>query len=281
MLWNDDKPGTIERVLRRIPDGVLMRTLLYGLTGACLVVLTLDLRELNEQGHFGWPGADRLEPMPMAPPAKDDQVRPYLPRTVPVHPGRDGRVSLPGYEIPSAADIMQIAMSFRVGEDGAASAVGRIETGTADTFEQFLIANPGITSLTIHSGGGSVSDALQIARLIREKQIATVVPANGYCASSCPLMMAAGVKRRAGEGAWIGVHQVYSAASVIGTLQEGMAGAQEISAICQEHLIEMGVDPKVWIHAMATPKEQLYVFTAEELEELKLVTAEEETAEAG
>jgi hypothetical protein len=34
----------------------------------------------------------------------------------------------------------------------------------------------------------------------------------------------------------------------------------------------MGVDPEVWIHAMETPKEKLFYFTADSLIRLKLAT---------
>lgn len=68
------------------------------------------------------------------------------------------------------------------------------------------------------------------------------------------------------------MHRVYTPKSAIGTLQEGMAAAQDISARCQKFLIEMKVSPRVWIHAMTTPKSRLYVFTPEELTELKLAT---------
>lgn len=56
------------------------------------------------------------------------------------------------------------------------------------------------------------------------------------------------------------------------TLQEGLANAQRISAECQDYLAEMGADPRLWIHAMKTAKDKLYVFTPKELAEYKLVT---------
>ena len=45
-----------------------------------------------------------------------------------------------------------------------------------------------------------------------------------------------------------------------------------MSAEAQDLLAEFGVDPLVWTRAMATPKEKLYLFTPEELIELKLAT---------
>jgi hypothetical protein len=35
----------------------------------------------------------------------------------------------------------------------------------------------------------------------------------------------------------------------------------------------MGIDLQVWVHAMETPKDRLFVFTPEELKTFKLVTA--------
>ena len=60
----------------------------------------------------------------------------------------------------------------------------------------------------LNSPGGSVADALAMGRLIREKKFATEVEAGKYCVSSCPLVFAGGVDRRAGDKATIGVHQV-------------------------------------------------------------------------
>jgi hypothetical protein len=34
----------------------------------------------------------------------------------------------------------------------------------------------------------------------------------------------------------------------------------------------MGADPKLWIHAMKTAKDKLYIFTPKELAEYKLIT---------
>ena len=51
-----------------------------------------------------------------------------------------------------------------------------------------------------------------------------------------------------------------------------MDQAQRISADCQKYLVEMGVDPRLWIHAMETPREELYRLKSDELIALKLAT---------
>src|SRR5260370_40544532 len=52
-----------------------------------------------------------------------------------------------------------------------------------------------IKTVVLNSPGGSVADALEMGRLIREKRFATAVEAGKYCVSSCPLVFAGGVAR--------------------------------------------------------------------------------------
>ena len=49
--------------------------------------------------------------------------------------------------------------------------------------------------------------------------------------------------------------------------------AQHISAKCQRYLADMGVNLQVWVHAMETPHEKLFVFKPDELKSLNLATA--------
>lgn len=272
MLMNKDQAGRFERVLGRLPDGLMLRMLFTALLVATLAILALDFRQVWRSDHGQMPGLRQYDPVTMDRPSEQDHVRPYLPWTAPKT--RDGgRLRMPGYDEPPGQRALSKSMTFRLGEYGRASAIGQIEPGTASEFERFLNTQDGkVRSIVLHSPGGSVPDALGMANLIRKNQLATVVPDNAYCASSCPLVFAGGSERAAGQGAWIGVHQVYTIASAIGTIHDGMTEAQKVSAVCQRHLVNHGVDPQVWIHAMSTPKHKLYVFTSEELRKYKLVT---------
>ena len=51
-----------------------------------------------------------------------------------------------------------------------------------------------------------------------------------------------------------------------------MSRAQSVSAAVVQHLTEMGIDPRAWVHAMKTPSNQLYLFTRKELKTYKLAT---------
>jgi hypothetical protein len=165
-------------------------------------------------------------------------------------------------------------MQFVRGSGGRATALGRIDPGAAARLEAFLAENEKeIGELYLHSPGGSVSDALAMSEAIRMAGVATHVPAGGYCASSCPLLLAGGLRRTAGEGAFIGVHQIYAPEPQTGTLQQGMENAQSITALCLRLLDRMEVDSSLWTHALATPPEQLYIFTEEELRRHRLANA--------
>ena len=267
-------PGWLERRLLSLPDGALLRIVFGAVLAMGASMLAQDV--LNVVGHAG--DRDRLtrtEPLRLPRPQPGDQIRPYLPRAVPVGPDR-GEPRLPGYEGAPPADAMARAMAFRLGEDGAASAVGRIDAGTAESFRRFLDGEGAdVSRIVLHSPGGSVRDAITMARIIRERSLETEVPADGYCASACPLVLTGGARRTAGEAAWVGVHQVYA---VPGAERQGprdfdrsVAQIQATIADCQSLLVEMGVDPRLWIHAMQTPADELYVLTPDELREFKLV----------
>ena len=51
-----------------------------------------------------------------------------------------------------------------------------------------------------------------------------------------------------------------------------MSDAQSTTADIMNHLTQTGVDPALWLHALATPPDRLYYFTPEEMTRLKLVT---------
>jgi hypothetical protein len=277
MIDNEVPPGRFERLMRAIPDGTLLRVVFSGLVAMAAGVLALDYHDLSLVAGAN-ERLSRTEPMPLPRPVPGDQVRPYLPRAMPVGPDR-GEPVLPGFDGPADGSALAEPMRFVEAGGGVLTALGRIEAGSADALERAL-DKPGaaIETLLIHSPGGSVEDAIAMSRLVRERGLDTRVPADGYCASACPLLFSGGRQRLAGEGAWIGVHQVYAvdmpgAAPAIDR-DGSISRVQATSAECQELLVEMGVDPAVWIKAMKTAPKDLYVLTEAELKEFDVVTPE-------
>jgi hypothetical protein len=271
----DGEPRGFAKRLAALPDGTLMKHGFYGLLALSAVMIGMDFRELVNEA------ADPLDlpalsPVPMARPGRDNHIRPYLPTSRPFAPGDDMQRFLNRPQEESEA----APMRFRLGTHGAAFAEGTITPGTADDFAAFLASDraASVTEIVLHSPGGSVADATEMAHIIRDAGLNTRILADGYCASSCPLVFAGGEERIADATAWIGVHQAFALDNAFGSLADGMEQAQMVGAETQDLLNGFGVDPLVWTRAMSTPKESLYLFTPEEMLELKLATEVEGSA---
>jgi hypothetical protein len=165
-------------------------------------------------------------------------------------------------------------MTFELVGGGKLMATGTITPGISEAFAA-EIGKRGdyIKTVVLNSPGGSVTDALAMGRLIRERKFATEVEAGKYCASSCPLVFVGGVERHAGDRAAIGVHQVAAISSASAAPRDEMDVAQRISARCQRYLGDMGINLQVWVHAMETPHDKLFVFKPDELTSLNIVTS--------
>lgn len=238
------------------PDDDVLRWLYRVLLAATVTVLVLDYADLETAVPERAASAPSIE-QPAAQPLPSSR--------------RDGGSRRP---VPRISDAkLNEAMTFELVSDGRLIAAGTIVPGTAKAFAAEIAKRGSYVKIVVlHSPGGSVTDALAMGRLIREKKFATEVEKGKSCASSCPLVFAGGVDRRAGEKANIGVHQVSALASGPLSGADGMENAQQISAACQKYLRDMGVDLEVWVHAMETPADELYFFRPEELLALKLAT---------
>jgi hypothetical protein len=251
------------------PDATVLRWIFRIVVTVTIAVLAVDLASMQ-----GW----IANPDSAAAPAEIRQDTPALdlPSMVPailapLLPGGDKRLT----PLPQPDGAMARPMTFDLVSGGKLMAIGTITPGIS----QSLAAEVGrhgdyIRTVVLNSPGGSVADALAMGRLIRERKFATEVEAGKYCASSCPLVFAGGVERRAGDRAAIGVHQVAAIRSATGgPPRDEMSIAQNISARCQRYLGDMGVSLQVWVHAMETPHDKLFVFKPAELKSLNMVTA--------
>jgi hypothetical protein len=232
---------------------------------AALILMTVTVlgRDLMEQMR------DEPAQKNYAMPNEEPLAVPFLPSARPaIAPGKNGR---PASDTPGLQDAMTIELTTA----GRLEATGVITPGTYERFKAELEKRSEyVKTVVLNSPGGSVQDALAMARLIRDKGFDTLVEKDGLCASSCPLVYSGGVARIAGKGAALGVHQMAALLPPGETLVEGegMARAQSVAAECQRLLIDMGVDPRVWVHAMETPAEEIFYFTDKEAFDLRLST---------
>jgi len=249
-------------------EQAILRWIFRGTLVVTVAVLALDLADLRGPIASADTPASPAEIREESPAFNLPELMPSI--LAPLLRGGDKRLVM----LPEPDGALARPMTFELVGGGKLMAIGTITPGISAIFAAEVGRHGDyIKTVVLESPGGSVADALAIGRLIREKNFATEVEARKYCASSCPLVFAGGVERRAGEKATIGVHQVAAVpTAAVNRLRDDMSVAQTISARCQHYLREMGVSLQVWVHAMETPHNRLFVFKPEELKALNLVT---------
>lgn len=121
-----------------------------------------------------------------------------------------GRLLLP-LLLLLAAPAQALELRVLAGRTAAETAViyaeGRILPDDPDRFRAILRPRQGQrTVLVMHSPGGSVAAAIEMAEIIARLKITVAVPKGGVCASACFLMFAAAPERVASDTARLGVH---------------------------------------------------------------------------
>ena len=250
------------------PDEAVLRWIFRSVVTVTIAVLAVDLAGM--QGWIAIPdsAATPAEIQLGSPALNLPSMLPSI--LAPLLPGGDKRL----VPLPQPDGAMAGPMTFELVSGGKLMATGTITPGISQAFAA-EVGKRGdyVKAVVLNSPGGSVTDALAMGRLIRERKFATEVEAGRYCVSSCPLMFAGGVERHAGDRATIGVHQVAAIRSAAnGPSRDEMSVAQNISARCQRYLGDMGVSLQVWVHAMETPHDRLFVFKPDELKSLNMVT---------
>ncbi len=127
-------------------------------------------------------------------------------------------------------------------------------------------------TVLLDSSGGSVADALEIGRAVREAGAETRLAEAAVCLSACPYIFAGGTGRRVADTARLGVHQHRFGESDILPAFLAVEDIQRGQARVLEHLDTMGIDLRIMGPAMATPADEIYILTAEELAEWNVVT---------
>lgn len=252
----------IGRYLGRFDDGELIRWVFRGVLIGTIAVLAQDAKELYEQSAVAaiQPHTETMTPV-LPPAAEPDGETPADPRRF----------------VTGDPEALRMPMRFALGGGGVLQAEGAIDQGSADRLEKELEARGEyVRTVSLNSPGGALQDAIAMAKLIRERKLDTEVADGALCASSCPLIFAGGVKRRAGREAAIGVHQFFATVSkdapAPADTAQALSDAQMTTARISRHLAEMGVDPALWLHALDTPPQTLYYFSADELARFRLAT---------
>lgn len=234
---------------------------IFGLQlGIASVLLAQDFAAVAPQ--IRWPTSAPAVSDPVAP---GDQTRRF-------DPDEMRRPPMPGIPMEGAAN-MPKRLFFEERPEGGTRIVGAIKEGDGDRFAEWLERQPEPPeTLWLHSPGGSVRDALQIGRLIREKGVDTAMDDGAFCLSACPYMLMAGTERRVHAGAKVGVHQSYYGQSTVLPAFLAVEDIQQSQAVVLRYLTEMGIGLGIMEHALSTPPDEIYILLPEELEAFAVVT---------
>lgn len=241
-----------------------LRLILLVQVGLALGLVSRDFMRIAPELTLPWDMAPQFE-TPIAP---GDQTRRYAPS-----PFRFGplRPSGPGLQIGD----MPSRLFFERLEGGEISLSGAIEVGDAVRFQEWM-AEEGVGEtpmrVLLHSTGGSVSDALEIGRALREAGHHTGVRAKNVCLSACPYILMGGTERAVSDTAKVGVHQHYFGETSYLPAFLAVEDIQRSQAGVLVYVTEMGVDPQVMAAAMATPPQDIYVLVPDELSDWNVAT---------
>lgn len=214
-----------------------------------------------KNGSLGLPSFAPDAPRLSEPIRPGDQRRQFT-------PSRDRPTTRPARDAGPLPDRLTLTR-----EDGQWRLEGQIEDGDADRLiPQLTAADPAITELILQSPGGAVRDALALGRHLRSAGITTRVLSGEICYSACPYLLAGGPTRDIAEDASIGVHQHSFDANTLLPAFIAIESIQRGQSELMAYLIEMGIDTRVMIPAMATPAEEIYILLPEELRDYKFVT---------
>jgi hypothetical protein len=250
------------RYAARFDDGEMARWAFRGLLVGAVFVIGLDLKDLYETR----PMLDERST------GTTVHVEPALPPVV--QPGPGGAPGLdPRENVTLDDDALRRPMRFELRPGGVMAAEGSIDVGSAKRFAAEMDERGEyVRVLSLNSPGGSLEDAMAMARLARERGVGTQVADGALCASSCPLVLAGGVVREVGPKAAVGLHQFYAMSDTVTGPAQAMSDAQATAARISRYLAEMDVDPALWLHALDTPPQALYYLSREEMVQYRLVT---------
>lgn len=254
--------AALRRYLARFDEGEVLRWAFRGLLLGTFGVLAMDYYELQGEAAQNVQQVQTPDAIPLLPPL----VSPDAPTQ------SDPRTLFTGDK-----DMLRQPMRFTLGSGGVLEAIGTIDPGAQERLNAELeLRGEYVKVVSLNSPGGSVQDAMAMGRLLRDNKITTQVIDGALCASSCPLMLAGGEKRLVGEKAAVGVHQFYAMTSTSAPQTAGpaeaMSQAQATTARISRYLVDLGIDPALWLHAMDTPPQALYYLSPQEMRTYRLST---------
>ena len=134
-----------------------------------------------------------------------------------------------------------------------------------------LVASSGASVITFDSPGGNPYAALEMRRLSRSLDLATVQLRSSDCASACALAFMGGTTRLADPGS-IGVHKSSFSEDSNFDSADAVSAIQSATADMMQYMTEMGVDPGLLRVALKYDSADIRYLSGSEMEQFGLTT---------
>jgi len=149
---------------------------------------------------------------------------------------------------------------------------GTIDAGAPDRLSAALEETRGKVAVWLNSPGGNLFAGMQLGRVIRKHGASTHIIDSrtlrpGECYSACSLAFLGGVSRFNDNGARYGVHR----ASVAGAAVRDRDLGQDLSAVIESYIREMGVDDRLFDLWVKAGPDEMYILSRREARELGVV----------
>ena len=148
--------------------------------------------------------------------------------------------------------------------------VNSVEEGDAQMLRDYLVDHQEVTTLLLYSGGGSVSEGLEMMEIISLRGLNTHIRKDWKCYSICSFMWLAGKHRTVDEGGEIGVHQPYSMPEIVVEMspkEYKITSMKTVAYMMWRVRLDVGdVDPYWWMAMLSEDGDNMYIFSQEELE---------------
>ncbi len=152
--------------------------------------------------------------------------------------------------------------------------VGEVVEGDAQMLRDYLVDHQEVTSIAFWSGGGLVTEGIEMMEIIKLRGLNTVIMDNGVCFSICAFMWLGGSERVVEGNGQLGVHQPFGPHEV--ALEMGPEAYKTMTMqtmAWKMYMVEslgIEVDNMWWMYVLFTAAEDMHVFTREELDYLEI-----------
>ena len=149
---------------------------------------------------------------------------------------------------------------------------GAVNRRAVAQFSDLLDDHPQVDTIVLRDVTGSIDDeaTFDIARLIRSRDLATLVPEDGRAESGGVDLFIAGVQRTIEPGARLGVHEWQGFTSTATNFPRDAKEHDTYRAFYTEML---GAEDFYWFTIHAAPPDGMHYLTAEEIAQFGLVTS--------